>query len=324
MANSRSGAKDGTPPLPKRRSHGNLDKIGCSAVLVLAGLFALGIYYGRPQHSGYSSRTDVVGTTSDSTSSPLERATERRGPPEPFKPKTVEHLVVNPDDSYSTVVQKSREDGFRELIELAKTATQEEMWIYTPSTKTWYETGYDAQTVAGFTNGGSRDYGNVTIRPDNNFIDSLIKYYPDIENIHIHPRHQTSTQEEASALAIFEAAPSLSDLVLHLRGVVKQGKTNSKGKYYVSYVVSQLGVTKYELTQTGINKYRGIYGRSGSEKVTEIFKNDLGPDVSLDPTHPDFDKEEYQIKEIERICRGLTSTYLSVTFTPHTAFEHKE
>lgn len=329
MSKSRSRAKSGTPSLPRKRPSSGLDRIGCPVALGLACLVAWGLYKGQPQHSGYSSRsqTDIVGTTSDPTSSSLERAMERRGPPEPFKPRTVDHLVVNLDDSFSTVVKKSREDGFRELLELAKTAAQEEMWMYIPSIQTWYEVGYDAQILrGGKTRDGLVSQDRLAIRPNASFIEELGHYYVHLEDVHIHPPYQNEIETNSPSLSlVMRGMPSDGDLEnLLLAATAQRGALPKAKGSYTAYVVSPLGVTKYKLTEAGIRRYFQAREQYGSEGMLQVFGNDLPLRMGFDGDHPDIDKEDVQIRMIEDICRGLSSPYLNVTFTPYTVFEHKE
>jgi hypothetical protein len=173
--------------------------------------------------------------------------------------KYVESLQVNTSKTYATSVRESEYRGVQQIRTLIGNSQLEEAWAYLPKKGQWIETGIDESV--------DEIGSHATI--ENKSLESILKENDEIILYHFHP------MIEGSKDRLYEAIPSGTDLGTMVTTSEKFYKMHPQGTF-VHKLCSYYGVTDFQLTKSGIEKYSKtdvVFFLIDHETVNAIKKN---------------------------------------------------
>lgn len=249
-----------------------------------------------------------------------------------YEYRKVPDLVVNTDNSYRTVAEKSEEEGVRDIRRLAETSNLEEAWVFLPDKSKWIEVGRGEKA---WTKRGMHS-SRCCIYPW-----ELEKIFSENERVviyHPHPEIDTTCMLMSNIgymiYILDNTMPATDDIIRGIEASVLLHKKQPKGTFSFK-ICSEYGVTEFRLTEKGMKEF----SESGYCEMENFAKglrcgSKISEKVKKEP--PSFsDEEEREFLSHKRDPKYLASvfarslTYLSdgravFEFTPHLGFYEKQ
>ncbi|MDP2946766.1 MAG: hypothetical protein Q8N88_01500 [Nanoarchaeota archaeon] len=234
--------------------------------------------------------------------------------------KYVNNLIINNGDSYITYTYKSEEGGIRDMLNLTSSSDLEEAWIYIPEKELWVENGINSRKI---------DIGSYIINEvflNLNQILNLSRNYEELHLYHIHPdninikneiklqkggnlKFNSKNNEMLSISRMIDSTvPQHSDIINMMRISKYVYDINPKTKI-LSYTITTLGISKYNLTGIGrtsdINTLEKIISDINIERYEELvsisnLNNISEPNVIINNT-----------------IKRMNNSYINIEFNQH-------
>lgn len=251
-------------------------------------------------------------------------------PPPPMSAlptKYVDKLTVNISNVERTVAEdKCESQGVREIVELLKSSTFEEMWVFIPDIGSakkckWIEIGRDVLSAA----------GEATVKVDRTYLSKAMAKHNELHLYHFHPLAYFERCEancDELSLPITASQVSEKGLISNLRYSMPSPediyfmmdvswefdrRRRGDGKI-INRVVTPYGIVDYALTDEGKERFEVERSLRTAGLYIKLVAANALLDDNIDSI---IKKSPNDIKEaLKQLIQSLNNRYLRVTYIP--------